>query len=414
MRKVFRFTIGEATKGKSFLISTLGVSIFLFLAGFLGICAMSYFQGNSESEKEDSKQIQTLYIVNETGYDYLDFSQVKKSKVVTEDAKSIRKKIHASKEEDAMVRCYMDDESMGLKLEMPEESEVTEDTCYEELEKISTLIHRQKLAHSQISPEKLQVVMAPLNTEYTTVGKEPESVGSMLTKTMGPLLIIMVLYFMVIVYGQSIAKTVTAEKTSKLMETLLLCVKPSELLAGKISAMALVGIGQFIVWILGLVAGLVGGHYAGIVLNSKFNNPIVGVLNGIHRMGVGSGFTVPAIIMAVLAVCLGFVFYCVVAGIVASRISKAEDLSQGMGGYQIIVVIGFFGSYFPSLQGKESLLTVLRWFPLTSAFSMPGDILLGNVSILMGLAMMAVLLLVTIILVGVAGRMYRNQVFYQR
>lgn len=414
MKKVFRFTMQEAMHGKGFYAVTFGVSFLLLVAGITILSVVSFFQIEDEDEKDKAK-IEKVYVVNETDYDLSLLGEVTETQIEmsTKKPEEICKEINQSKKEEALVRIVEKKEHIGLTMFLKESSEADE-SGEELLEKISGLVRQSQLAKNNINPESLATLMAPVQYEYTTVGEEPQDTGSTLVKMLGPMLLILVMYFMIIVYGQSIAKTVSEEKTSKLMETLLLTVRPYDLIGGKVFAMAVVGIIQFVAWIAGLILGIVGGHYMGLAINPDFADPVWGAFTALKQMGIGTAFTVPAIIISVLSLCIGFAFYCVLAGLISSRISKAEDLSQGMGSFNILVIIGFFGSYFPQLQGKSSILAFVRWFPLTSAFSLPGDILIGNVSLWMGALMLVVLIIAMLILVYVTGKMYRNQVFYRR
>ncbi|MDE5748765.1 MAG: hypothetical protein K2I21_14460 [Acetatifactor sp.] len=79
--------------------------------------------------------------------------------------------------------------------------------------------------------------------------------------------------------------------------------------------------------------------------------------------------------------------------------------------YQLAMIAGFFGSYMLPLQEKDWLNTILRIVPLTSAYMLPGDILVGNVTVLQGLLFVAILVMFTAVLVVCTGRIYRNQIF---
>lgn len=81
--------------------------------------------------------------------------------------------------------------------------------------------------------------------------------------------------------------------------------------------------------------------------------------------------------------------------------------------YQLAIVAGFFGSYALPLQEKDWLNTILRIVPLTSAYLLPGDILVGNVTVPEGLLFVAILVVFIAVLVVCTGKIYRNQLFYR-
>lgn len=60
----------------------------------------------------------------------------------------------------------------------------------------------------------------------------------------------MLIYFFVFTYGTMVMNSVLQEKTNRIVEILICSVKPFELMMGKIISIALVGLTQFVLWIL--------------------------------------------------------------------------------------------------------------------------------------------------------------------
>lgn len=76
-------------------------------------------------------------------------------------------------------------------------------------------------------------LMTPVQTEITTDAAEAEAepVDELaalreILNMLLPYLVIMVLYFMILAYGQGVANCVLMEKTSKLVDTFLVTVRP--------------------------------------------------------------------------------------------------------------------------------------------------------------------------------------------
>ena len=96
-----------------------------------------------------------------------------------------------------------------------------------------------------------------------------------------------------------------------------------------------------------------------------------------------------------------------------ANVSKSEDLGSAMSVFQVPVMVGFFVSYFIPLSGaNETLLQIIRYVPVTSAFMTPVDILLGNMSLLEGSLSLVIILVVTVVFLVLAGRCYQNKIFY--
>ena len=60
---------------------------------------------------------------------------------------------------------------------------------------------------------------------------------------------------------------------------------------------------------------------------------------------------------------------------------------------------------------KDKLLTVVRIVPLTSPFIMPADILIGNMTIIEALSSILVLVVSSLGLIIVTGKIYKGKIF---
>ena len=195
---------------------------------------------------------------------------------------------------------------------------------------------------------------------------------------------------------------------------MLTLTRPYGLIFGKVLAITVTAISQILLWIGCLVGGFFLGHgIAGAVIYPDYHNVLLEIFILLKGQVGSTAFTPGAMTLAVFTLCLAFLFYCMLAGLIASFASKAEELGQVMSFYQLAMIAGFFGSYMLPLQEKDWINTILRIVPLTSAYMLPGDILVGNVTMPEGLLFVAVLMVFTAALVVLTGRIYRNQLFYR-
>lgn len=58
------------------------------------------------------------------------------------------------------------------------------------------------------------------------------------------------IYFMIFLYGSQVMRGVIEEKTNRIVEVIVSSVKPFQLMLGKIIGVALVGLTEFILWIV--------------------------------------------------------------------------------------------------------------------------------------------------------------------
>lgn len=420
-REVFSFTLMQGTSGNKFKLSTIGITILLFAIGLAVNLLMAVAQ---KSETEVSSPIEKVYVIDESGLEMLYFdgflTEYKEDfplvtfETTEKEISVLAGELGENAPHDVILRIAKEEEGYLLNLIIPNGSEVSEEEGENLADALTTAIEQSKLLSSGIPMEKLVLAMSGVSVNELDAGEEEKSVGELLVSMLVPMLCIFVIYIMILIYGQSISNIVTVEKSSKLMEMLLTLTQPYGLIFGKIFAMVTIALMQMFLWIIGLVSGFVVGNYvAAQFVYPNFSNPILEVFTLLQMQEGSTAFSAGAIILAIFTMCLSFLFWCVLSGMVASFASKAEELAQINSYYQIIVVIGFMLAYLLPLQEKDGLNTLLRIIPITSAFMLPGDILVGNIVVWEGVVYMAILFVATILLTIMTGKIYKDQLFYK-
>ncbi len=405
---VFAFTWKQAIKGKGFKVATIGVALLFLVVGLAISTIMAFVQSGEDGKVspigvvslEDESGLAVLYLDGFTysyGEEYPNVSFV-------ENAEEYSLRLKITQEEGGYL----------LSAVIPFESEISESDAQAFLDDFTVCMEQSKLLSSGIPQDKLVFAMSGVSTEYLTAGEKEKSVGEYLVITFVPMLTILALYMMTLVYGQGIGNLVSVEKSSKLMEMVLTMTKPYALLLGKISATVVLALLQLGLWIACFVGGFFGGDLiARTIIYPDYVNYILEIFELLSMQEGSTAFSAGAIVLCLLCMCIGFMFYCVLSGTVASFASKTEELAQYMVYYQIAVIIGFIGAYTLPLQEKDWLNTILRIFPLTSAYLLPGDILVGNVNVGLGVVYTLLLFAFTLGLVLVAGKVYKAQLFHK-
>ncbi len=116
---------------------------------------------------------------------------------------------------------------------------------------IKKIIEEKKLENSGI--DKVLLASTKANIDITTIklndnGEEKESSTSVATG-LGMFSGILI-YFFIFLFGSQVMRGVIEEKTSRIVEVIISSVKPFQLMMGKIIGVALVGLTQFLLWIV--------------------------------------------------------------------------------------------------------------------------------------------------------------------
>jgi ABC-2 type transport system permease protein len=117
-----------------------------------------------------------------------------------------------------------------------------------QLEKI---IEHQKLKAAGIDLTILESAESTVNITTKIISEDGNTTNSQAEASMGIGFICGILIYMFIfMYGTMVMRGVIEEKTSRIVEVIISSVKPFQLMMGKILGVALVGLTQFVLWIL--------------------------------------------------------------------------------------------------------------------------------------------------------------------
>ncbi len=228
-----------------------------------------------------------------------------------------------------------------------------------------------------------------------------------------PYVNIMLIYFLVLFYGQGVANCVIMEKTSKLMDTFLVSVKPTSMIFGKVFAVIAASTLQFVLWIAALIGGFAAGSMFVKMINPQTDMTLIAFFDLLGNM---SGmFTIGGAILALLMIIGAFALYCGLAAIGGSLASKPEDLSSTNSLFTLILIISFFAVITSgAMTGNMPASAVWYDFvPFTSILVTPSRVLLGYVSIPTACVSLAIVLACVVLCLAAAGKVYRMMSLYK-
>lgn len=423
-KDVFSFTFAQNVKAKTFKYTFVGISLLLFVIFFAINMITGYYKDNKKDKKDKvTDHVETMVLINETSLDndvfkgYKEYSDyIPETEMIVEDNLSLNeaKSIVENRKSGIIVRIYQgenDEEgNINYMLDVYSTESISKKDRSHIGNEISAYFDSVKYAMTNAEQSVINLAMSDVVAHEVYVDEDEESLAEILTKIFVPMIFVLVIYMMVLMHGQSISKSLISEKSSKLMETLLISVKPYAIIFGKVLAMYTIAIIQMTMWVIaGILGFIIGDRVAGQVFDN-YSNPITNVMD-IMKNGEGA-FSAQAFIVAVIAFAAGFLFYCVLSAFLSSSITKAEELANVSGVYQMIVVIGFLAAYLlPLMQEESGIVKILRYIPVTSAFMLPSDVIIGSIGIVGTIVSVGVLIVTTFIMIVITGRIYKKKVF---
>lgn len=233
-------------------------------------------------------------------------------------------------------------------------------------------------------------------TEISTMYETPITVNTqVLNKDSGMnfwycYILVIIVFMLIMMYGQMIAVSVTTEKSNRAIEVLVTSTTPNSLLFGKVIAGAIGGLFQ---------AGLVIGS---VLVSYRFNREQWGGM-------LDMIFNIPAEVIAIFAIfgMGGYLFYAFLYGAMGALVSKIEDVSKSAGGLMTLIMIVYFFSLFQLSNVDGIVIKVLSFLPFSSYSTMFARIAMGTVAP-WEIVVSALILIASIFGAGVLGaKLYR-------
>lgn len=446
---VFSFTAVQTMKGKGFKAAIIGISIFIFAIAMLINITPAIISKDAGEEHENSEgvtviekiNIDEIYVLGQLEfptiadgngaslkldnklimaqleekhqeikyyYEAINESTVGLSEQSADKlVEDIRSK-YSSKENSAIVILYTDEEGQVV-VEIAGTDNLYEGSLGTVGDYIYDALQQLLMNEAGITPEIMVELSREIYIDHYEAG-EDRNIAVMLVKMMLPMLVCLIIYMMIIINGQSITKAIVAEKTSKLLETLLTSVRPYGVIAGKVVAMATIAIAQMAIWIGAGVIGFMVGNNIGTSINEEFKNPVFDIIN-LVRENANGAFRMETLIAGAIFAIVGFGVYCVLAAFAGALTDKAEDLSNTSGIFQLPVVIAFLVGYMAPILGNDLLINIARYCPVTSPFIVPADMIVGNMSMIEGIISFVLLLAAAVVITIITGKIYKGRVF---
>ena len=167
---------------------------------------------------------------------------------------------------------------------------------------IRTTLTREGLAQSGMPGSQVDGLLAPVDLDSHEPGKQ-SGIGAFASVYA----LFFVMYFVIVLYGMNVARSIIEEKTSRVFEVLLATIKPEEMMAGKVLGVGAVGLTQVAIW---LGAALL--YFQFVLAASGMHFPLSGT----------------QMFFFVLFFLLGYILYSAVAAALGAMTSSEQELQQ--------------------------------------------------------------------------------------
>ena len=386
---VINFTFKDLIKRKSFIIS----NIIILLIIVIGFNVPKIIKSISSGDEGFGKSKITIVdndnvfegtleaLANEdTGYE---LTIAKESMTLDEVKDKIKNEeiedtIYIEKAEDS-IKFYYVVKSTSLMTEMPQNLITMMQATYQNLQ-ISKL---------GISPEKLMAINTPFDLEIAQA--EENDAGNNILPMM---LLSLVLFYAIYFFAYQVTTSITVEKTSKIIETLVTSTSPRTIVLGKTIGIGLVGVLQTIITV---VVALVS---AKTFLEPEMINMLLESVN----------LTPNVAIVTIIYYILGYSLFALLYALTGSTVGKPEDVQSANGPVAILAVIGFYLSYFTMMNPASELNKIAALVPISSPFCMPFRVMMKLATTSDILISIGILLVTILIVAKVSIKIYSSAI----
>lgn len=208
-----------------------------------------------------------------------------------------------------------------------------------------------------------------------------------------------------------VIRAVVEEKDSRLVELLLVSVKPMALLAGKILAVMAFTFG----WLLAMLAGfgVSCGLTAGLMGPGALQKQLSGLLAAVPRVQEDLWQAAGVLLVLLVSLGLGYLTMSLIGGVAGACCSGMEEAGEATGPVMLLTMAGYLASCVVGAVPSGPVAVFSTLCPVVSVFCAPVQFAGGNVSIWLVLASWVIQAAVIWGLLTLASRVYAGLIVHR-
>ncbi len=391
---VASYTIKDMLKKKTFIISNL-VIFLIIIVGFNVPNILNMFNEDESSENGSALLSKTLVVdeenIFEGSLETLNTMNLGTEFEITNEEISIdevKNKIVNGDVDDAII-INESDNKVNVEYIVKNMAMMNNEVPEKVTNMLTSVYTNLQISKLGLTQEQL-ASLTPNFTFELQQAEEQEVKGNILVI----MLLSLVLFYAIYFCAYQVSNSITTEKTSKIMETLVTSTSPRTIVLGKTIGIGVVGLLQ----VIAIVAVALICAYACLpegMLSSALDlsqiTPTLGILTVVYFI-------------------LGYATYALLYALTGSTVSKPEDVQSANGPVAIISIIGFYLAYFTMMNPTSDLNVFASIFPFSAPFCMPFRVMMGIATPGQIAISIIVLLLTIVIVASVSIKIYSNAI----
>lgn len=383
---VTKFTLIEALKKKAFIVSTIIMILMIILASAFTKIIPKLADSNEkdkilivDNDKIFENQLNTM---NELGLNN-EFI-IAKEKTSLADVKTkiknkdIKKGIIISKAEGKIKIEYVV-ENTSLMMNSPVDIQKA----------LKEIYSRNQLKKLNLTQQQIQSLEP--NFEYTIVSSQEKDANKNITVILA---LTGLLFAAIYTFAYQVSTSITTEKTSKIVETLVTYTKARNIVLGKTFGIGLAGLIQLlIIAIISIFS-----------INTFVDKNMLSAFLDLSTITPALGITI------VVYFILGYMEYALLYALTGSFVSNPEEVKAAATPASLIAVMSFYLAYFTIMSPTSNLNSIASIVPFSSPFSAPFRVMLGVTTPREMIMSVLILIATNILIAHIAIKVYTNAI----
>lgn len=275
---------------------------------------------------------------------------------------------------------------------------------------IGAIIEQYRLSKYKIEnlPQILAEVHADVNMKTLRIDEDEDRVTSTIVSSLVGMLMSLVLYMFVLIYGQMVMTSIIEEKNNRVLEVVVSSVSPSRLMLGKILGIGAVAVTQIVIWAL-LICSFTTWVMPSMLSSFLNAGTDIDLMQALTMLG-DTGYILNLFVLLTLLLVGGYLFYSAIYAAIGSAVDNIQDASQLQTVAVIPIILGMVFSMSVINDPNSTLAVWLSMIPFTSPMVMmariPFGIPAGQI-----VASLAILYVSVIFLIWLSAKIYRVGIF---
>lgn len=383
---VTKFTLIEVLKKKAFIVSTIIMILMIILASAFTKIIPKLADSNEKDKvlivDNDNIFENQLNTMNELGLNN-EFI-IAKEKTSLADVKTkiknkdIKKGIIISKAEGKIKIEYVV-ENTSLMMNSPVDIQKA----------LKEIYSRNQLKKLNLTQQQIQSLEP--NFEYTIVSSQEKDANKNITVILA---LTGLLFAAIYTFAYQVSTSITTEKTSKIVETLVTYTKARNIVLGKTFGIGLAGLIQLlIIAIISIFS-----------INTFVDKNMLSAFLDLSTITPALGITI------VVYFILGYMEYALLYALTGSFVSNPEEVKAAATPASLIAVMSFYLAYFTIMSPTSNLNSIASIVPFSSPFSAPFRVMLGVTTPREMIMSVLILIATNILIAHIAIKVYTNAI----